>query len=98
VVKGFGPISVDNRRIITMEWVAEGLMLIFLGVLTLLVTALTDQPDRTAILVYRLSAAMLVVMAGLTMATGAKTSILPMKICPLVKTAAAGLLFLGSIF
>jgi hypothetical protein len=38
VVKGFGQISQDNRRIITMEWIAEGLTLCFIGVLVLLVT------------------------------------------------------------
>ena len=37
VVKGFGGISEDNIRIITMEWVAEGLTLCFIGLLVLLV-------------------------------------------------------------
>lgn len=35
VVAGFGELTADNRRIITMEWVAEGLALIFIGVLAL---------------------------------------------------------------
>ena len=30
VVQGFGNISPDNRRIITMEWIVEGVFLIFL--------------------------------------------------------------------
>ena len=33
VVAGFGEISIDNRRIITMEWITEGVALIFLGAL-----------------------------------------------------------------
>lgn len=33
VVKGFGEISVDNKRIITMEWIIEGATLIFIGTL-----------------------------------------------------------------
>ncbi len=33
VVSGFGGISVDNKRIITMEWIVEGIALIFIGFL-----------------------------------------------------------------
>jgi hypothetical protein len=38
VVKGFGDISTDNRRIITMEWIIEGASLIFIGVVVSSVT------------------------------------------------------------
>jgi hypothetical protein len=38
VVKGFGEISLDNQRIITMEWITEGVALILIGVLTATVT------------------------------------------------------------
>ena len=31
VVKGFGEISADNKNIITMEWIVEGVSLIFIG-------------------------------------------------------------------
>jgi hypothetical protein len=33
VVNGFGAITQDNRRVITMEWINEGATLIFIGVL-----------------------------------------------------------------
>src|SRR5450756_65265 len=39
VVKGFGETSEENRRIITMEWIAEGLALCSIGMLVLLMTA-----------------------------------------------------------
>jgi hypothetical protein len=97
VVMGFEPVSEDNRRIITMEWIAEGLTLSFIGVLVLLITILVGSQDLASILVYRLSAVMLVVMAGLTLLTGARTSIVPIKICPIVKTSVALLFFLGSV-
>ena len=35
IVNGFGAISADNKKIITMESIAEGLTLIFLGALGL---------------------------------------------------------------
>jgi hypothetical protein len=33
VVEGFGDISIDNKRIITMEWIVEGVSLFFMGLL-----------------------------------------------------------------
>ena len=38
VVADFGDISEDNRNIITMEWIVEGVALIFIGVLVATVT------------------------------------------------------------
>ncbi len=40
VVSGFGEISVDNKRIITMEWIIEGVALIFIGSINAIVTAM----------------------------------------------------------
>ncbi|MFC2000988.1 hypothetical protein ACFLUZ_00595 [Chloroflexota bacterium] len=97
VVNGFGPISEDNRRIITMEWVAEGLTLCFIGLLVLFITILGGSQKPVAILVYRISALMLITMAVLSLFTGARTSVIPIKICPVVKTVVAILFFLGSV-
>jgi len=97
VVKGFGPISEDNRRIITMEWIAEGLTLCFIGVLVLCVSIWAGRQNPISILVYRLCALMLLLMAGLTALTGARTAILAIRICPLVKASVAVLFFLGSL-
>jgi hypothetical protein len=97
VVNGFGQISKDNKRIITMEWIAEGLTLCFIGLLVLFVTLWGGSQNEASIIVYRTSAAMLVVMAILTASTGARTSILPIKICPAVKIAVAILFVLGTV-
>lgn len=97
VVKGFGPISPDNKRIITMEWVAEGMMLCFIGFLVFLVTVLGGIKNPVSILVYRASALMLVIAAVWTLLTGARTAVVPIKICPFVKTIVAALFFMGSI-
>ena len=97
VIIGFGPISNDNKRIITMEWVAEGLTLCFIGLLALFITILGESQDQVSDMVYRGSAAMLLVMAVLTLLTGARTPIIPIKICPLVKTAVAVLFLIGSM-
>ena len=97
VVAGFGAISQDNRRIILMEWTAEGLTLAFVGLLVLLITAIHGAGDSVSLSVYRISAVMLLVMAGWTLLTGARTSIVPIKICPAVKTAVAVLFLVGSV-
>lgn len=97
VVAGFGSISAENKRIIVMEWLAEGLSLCFLGLLVFGVTLLGGSKNSVSIFVIRSTAGMLLVMAGLTLFTGARTSIIPIKICPLIKTIAAVLFFLGSL-
>jgi hypothetical protein len=96
VVSGFGTISGDSRRIITMEWIAEGLTLCFIGLLVFLVTLYAGPQNLVSVLVYKVTAWMLVAMAGLTFVTGAKTSITAIKVCPLVKSMVAILFFLGS--
>ncbi|MFC1535719.1 hypothetical protein ACFL32_00990 [Candidatus Neomarinimicrobiota bacterium] len=97
IVAGFGDISLDNRRLITMEWIAEGLTLCFIGILVFLTTLLGWSREPAAQIVYLISTAMLVVMAVLSQMTGARTPILPMKLCPYVKTAVAIMFFLGSV-
>ncbi len=96
VVKGFGPLSSDNQKIILMEWVAEGLTLSFIGALVAIV-ALRQGLNPTSVLVFRLCAAMLILMAFWTLFTGARTSILPIKICPFVKTACAALIYTATV-
>ena len=95
IVDGFGAISEDNRRIITMELIAEGLTLIFLGVLVILVTSLAGSESHTADIVYLTCAVMLIIMALLTQMTGARVSTIWYKICPYVKTIVAILFLLG---
>ncbi len=95
IVSGFGEISADNKKILTMELIAEGLTLVFLGVLVLLVTLIGGAGNEVSKLVFWISAGMLLIMALLTALTGARTSGIPYKICPFVKTTVAVLVILG---
>lgn len=97
VVSGFGVISGDNRKLITMEWIAEGLTLCFIGALVLLVTLVSNGQNQTSRVVYAASAGMLFTMAGLTAATGAKTAVIPIKVCPIVKATVAVLFITGGV-
>jgi hypothetical protein len=97
IVQAFGPISNDNKRILIMEWIMEGLALIFIGALVILVTLLAGVENSVSTLVYRASGVMLVVMAGVSLFTGARTSIIPMKLCPPIFVSVAIAYWLGSM-
>ncbi len=93
VVRSFGEVAADNRRILEMEWVAEGLALVFVGVLTFIVTVAAGLADPVAILVYRVNAAGLVVFGFWTFVIGRHTPLLPIKLCPVVLSTAAAMIF-----
>ena len=94
VVRGFGEITPDNRRIITMEWIVEGAALIFIGALIAVVTGI-DPAGAVAQAVYRLCIAMLTILALISLLTGFKVRLLPFKLCPLIFIIASILLLLG---
>ncbi len=89
IVRGFEVISVDNRFIIMMEWIVEGLALIFIGLLIFFMTLVVGNDNTGSRVVYRLCFGMLVTLSILSFFTGARTSIVPMKICPFVKLLVA---------
>ncbi len=60
VVGGFGPISVENRRVITQEWLAEALTMWFIATVVILTTAVAGSGEAITGWVYRASAVMLV--------------------------------------
>jgi uncharacterized membrane protein YwaF len=94
VVRDFGDISPDNKLIITMEWIVEGLTLIFLGILTI-VTTKTDTESKLAKNVYILIICMLFSMAILSLLTGFGVNFLPFKLCPIIFSVSAILIIMG---
>ena len=96
VVAGFGEITEDNRHIITMEWIVEGVSLIFIGILVAAIT-LFGEGTVAATLVNWLCAGFLVVMAGISLFTGFKVNIFFFKLCPILFTAAAVLIVMGTL-
>jgi hypothetical protein len=97
VVSGFALKSLDDRRVLTMEWIAEGLTLCFLGLLVIAVTLIGGAGNAVAVVVYRISAIMLVAMAVLSLFTGARVGFVAYKLCPVIFLSAAVLFFLGSV-
>lgn len=98
IVQGFGSLSEDHVRIITMEWISEGLALCFIGFLVFATTLSLGPRSQAIKIVGPASAAMLLLMAILSGFTGARTSIIPMRICPVVKTITALLFLIGAYY
>ena len=95
VVKGFGEISADNRNIITMEWIVEGVALLFVGVLTAVVTAI-DPFSPVAKGVYYTTVFALVALALVALRSGFRVKFLPFKLCPVIFTISALLIAVGA--
>ena len=96
VVQGFGEITTDNRHIITMEWVVEGVALILIGTLVGTVTLL-DSAGVVSKAVYLICASGLLVLAMVSLFTGFKIRFLPFRLCPLVLSVSAFLILLGGL-
>jgi hypothetical protein len=94
VVKGFGDISLDNQRVITMEWINEGATLIFIGLLTAAVT-IVDPVSMVARTVYWLAIIMLNALSIISLFTGFKVHFLPYRLCPIIFTGSTILILLG---
>jgi hypothetical protein len=95
VVASFGAISADSERIITQEWLAEGITMWGIAAFVIAATAVTEVGDIQA-WVYRVAAAMLLAVGILTALTGARTRVPWFKVCPVVMAAGAALLLTAS--
>lgn len=96
VVEGFGGISEDNRRIITMEWIVEGVALLVIGILVATVS-LIDPFSAESRAVYLICSAGLLVLAAVSLFTGFKVKFLPFKLCPLIFTVSSLLIVVGGV-
>lgn len=94
VVRDFGAITEDNKRIITMEWINEGATLIFLGLLTIVI-GIIDPFDEIAVLVLWFITSMLLVLAVISLFTGFKINFLPFRLCPVIFSFSAVCIVLG---
>ena len=94
IVADFGEISDDNRNIITMEWIGEGVTLIFIGALVATVTAV-DAASPVTRAVYWLAVIGLNVLSVVSLFTGVKVNFITFKLCPVIFTGASILILLG---
>jgi hypothetical protein len=95
VVKGFGALSADNRRIITMEWIVEGVALISTAAFVASATAV-DPGAAVSSAVYAVALGTLVVLAAVSLFTGFKVAFLPFRLCPVIFGVSAALIAWGA--
>ena len=96
IINDFGEISKDNRHIITMEWIIEGVSLIFIGALVLVVTTINPH-TRVSNAVFITSSTGLLVLALVSLFTGFKVNFFPFKICPFILTTSSILILVGAL-
>ena len=94
IVRDFGEISEDNRRIITMEWIVEGAALIFIGIIVGAVT-IVDHTSPLARVIYWLSFAMLNVLSIISLLTGFRVDFIAFRLCPFIFTGSSIFILLG---
>jgi CHASE2 domain-containing sensor protein len=97
VINNFGNISIDNKKIILMEWINEGFTLIFIGLLVLAVTIANKENNKTLKIVYIAASIMLFSMAILSLFTGFQIDFIPFKLCPVIFSV-SGILILQGAF
>lgn len=96
VVKNFGEISPDNKHIITMEWIVEGIALIHIGILIIGVTII-DKSSTISMYVYFCSVALLIILSLVSLFTGFRVNFLPFKLCPILFSLSATLILIGNL-
>jgi hypothetical protein len=96
VVAGFEPLTDDNRHVLRMEWIVEGVALVFVAALIGVVTAIQGPRGPGAGLVYGMSAGFLMAMAIVSLFTGARASLLPYKLCAPIFAGSALLILAGA--
>ena len=94
IVMGFGSISQDNMRIITMEWIAEAVALMFMGFVVLLAT-IVDRKSPVSTAVSWVSVVGLNVLSVVSLFTGFQIHFLPFRLCPPIFTGSSVIIALG---
>jgi len=96
VIAGFEPISADNRRVLLQEWLAEAFTMWGVAAIVVLTVAVAGTGAAATHWVCRATAGLLVALAVLTALTGARTTVVWFKVCPVLLGASAVLLVLAS--
>lgn len=95
VAAGFGEISADNRRVVIMEWIAEGVALISTAALVALTTAIEPHSDLSSA-VYGVAIGTLLALAVVSLFTGFRIAFLPYRLCPFIFGLSALLIAIGA--
>ena len=93
VIASLHPDTPDTRRVITMEWLNEGLTLLFIAALLIGVVVLaaddTGVSGDTGRFVLGTVVVMLNVMSAISLATGFRVRFIAYRLCPAVFTGSS---------
>ena len=79
-----------------MEWIIEGVALIYIGSLNAVVTAI-DLTNPISVVIYLSSVIVLIGLTIVSLLTGFKINFLPFRLCPVIFITSALLIFLGGL-
>jgi hypothetical protein len=96
VIKNFGNITKDNIRILTMEWISEGILIIFIATIVATLTAL-DFHSMISITIYIQCIIALNILSIVSFFTAYKVSGMPYKLCPFILTGSSLMIWLGIV-
>ncbi len=94
-VTEFGDITTDNRRIITMEWIAEGVALISTSAFVAVAAAIQPGSDVSSA-VFAVAIGTLLTLAVVSIFTGFRVRFLPYRLCPFIFGLSAILIAWGA--
>ena len=100
VVKGFGELKPDNKRIITMEWIVEGVALISIAAFVIAAAAATPTGPASSVssAIYAVAIGALLILAIVSLFTGFRVAFLPFRLCPIIFAVSALLIAWGAWF
>jgi hypothetical protein len=96
VVSGFGNITRDNRLVLTMEWIAEAILLIFAGTLIVVMTARFGADGEATQTTSAVCAVMLLALAAVSAATGGRVDFIMYRLCMPIFVLSAALIVVGA--
>jgi hypothetical protein len=97
VADGFGDVGKDNRTTIIMTWASEGFFMFFLGALVGLVTIFGETASTAGRITIWTSVGFLAFLTFWHAITGARTKVVPMRLCPFIIGTSTILIFIGSL-
>jgi hypothetical protein len=95
--KVIGELTGDNNKIVSMEWIAEGVTFILIGILVITVTYIAGAEKVGSKSVYRSSSVMLLILTLWSLSKISSKWTKSMKACLIIKSTVALIYFVGVV-
>ena len=95
VADGFGDVGKDNRITVIMTWASEGFTMIFIAAIVSMIVIFNESDSTAGRITVWTSICFLAFLAFWHAITGARTKVIPMKLCPFIIGASTVLILIG---